>query len=107
MLNVNKYRKGLLLFAVLVIIICVLAIIYTVGDENVSYDSNNVEYNYSYMLKELKGQIGVYKANETTAFDTLDVYVANLPVADQYELATGIYVKDEEKLRAIIEDYIS
>lgn len=106
-MNISKYRKTLSLVAVLVIIICGLAIIYATTNENVAYNSENISYKYQYMLKEQSGQIGVFKSGEDNPFGTLDVYVTNLPVVDQYELAQGIYIENDEKLRAIIEDFTS
>lgn len=106
-MNVKKYRAGLLLSAVLVTIICIIAVVYTRYTQK-KYDNPTIHTpQYQYVLKEYDEQIGVFKANEDMPFRMLNVYTFNLPIVDQYELKEGVLVQDDEKLRIIIEDYES
>lgn len=62
---------------------------------------------YTYVLKEYEDGIGVYRKNESTPFQQLDVVVDTLPEYDQNALKQGMKVKDDTELRRLIEDYTS
>lgn len=60
-----------------------------------------------YIVREYKGQIGVFAENEETPSQIVDVPVDILPEADQKMLKDGITVRGEDKLNSILEDYES
>ncbi len=62
---------------------------------------------YSYIIKEYNGKIGVYKADEKNPFQVIDVPTYLLPPYDKLELQSGILIENEEKLRQSLEDYAS
>lgn len=104
-MNVKRRYATITLIAVLVTIICIAAIVYTKDDRKRNEAPAGERAAYEYVLKSYDDRIGVFKSGEDKPFQTLDIYVQNLPVVDQYELNEGILVQDDKKLRMIIEDY--
>ena len=62
---------------------------------------------YEYTLKELDGQLAVYKFGSERPEMVFNVYVAILPELDQTSLKEGINVSDYSMLLRRIEDFIS
>lgn len=62
---------------------------------------------YSYIVQEYDGKIGVFKASEKTPFQVINMYTSLLPAYDQTELKSGIFIKDESELQQILEDFAS
>ena len=105
-MNVTRYRVVLISM-----IFLISTLIFTAGAKFTSNSEEQLIINtapeFMYYLKETEEKIGIYKYNENDPFRILDVYTYTLPYADQYELESGILVKDDEKLNMIIEDYES
>ena len=60
-----------------------------------------------YKIKEYKGNIAVFEDGEKKPFRVTDIEVKNLPETDQKELKDGIEAPDNDKLQALLEDYLS
>ena len=60
-----------------------------------------------YEIKEYKGNIAVFEDGEKKPFRVTDIEVKNLPETDQKELKDGIEAPDNDKLQALLEDYLS
>lgn len=74
--------------------------------------TNPVDYHYSaqpypYTVQEYNGKIGVFRSNEKTPFQVIDLSPALLPPYDQAELEEGIPIRNESELQKILEDYTS
>ncbi len=74
--------------------------------------TNPVDYNYGaqsypYMVQEYNGKIGVFRNNEKTPFQVVDLSPALLPPYDQAALEEGIPIRNESELQRILEDYAS
>ncbi|MEG0691709.1 MAG: hypothetical protein RR444_01350 [Oscillospiraceae bacterium] len=106
-MRVKLYRISLLIIAVIVIIASIVAFNYMNQSKKNSEKNILPTNDFMYVLKEHEQKIGVYKANETSPFMTIDVYVKTLPSVDQQELKSGIMIQNEDKLKTIIEDYES
>ena len=61
----------------------------------------------TYVLKEYKGQIGIFTSDSSTPDSVLDVTVDALPEYDKQSLQKGIYVTGESQLNSLIEDLTS
>ncbi len=59
---------------------------------------------YPYVIKAYHGNIAVYKNGESTPQEVYDLPISILPEADAKDLETGIFAKDEQELRRLIED---
>lgn len=106
-MEVKRYRLTLVGIIILVIIASLFAVYYKNNKNKPEENTYTNSTEYMYYLKEYNNQIGIYRANEDKPFRIIDVYTTNLPSVDQYELKSGIYVQDDEKLQMIIEDYES
>ena len=62
---------------------------------------------YTYLLKEHQGRIGIFAAGQSEPEMVLDVLVKYLPDHDRQELSQGIAVLDYNELVSRIEDYAS
>lgn len=60
-----------------------------------------------YVVRTYDGKIGVFKNDEKTPYQMIDVEVSSLPQTDQLLLATGIRADNPSDLQQIIEDYES
>ncbi len=74
--------------------------------------TNPVDYNYgaqsyTYLVQEYDGKIGVFRYNEKTPFQIVDLSPAMLPPYDQAALKEGIPIRNENELQRILEDYTS
>ncbi|MBO5938573.1 MAG: hypothetical protein J6Q82_03635 [Clostridia bacterium] len=67
-------------------------------------ESKEEERLQEYLVKEYRGQIGVFSM-DGTLLEILDTYVKTLPEADRALLGEGISVKTKAELNALIEDY--
>ncbi len=67
-------------------------------------DSKGEEKKEEYLVREYRGQIGVFSA-DGTLLEILDTYVKTLPEADRVLLGEGISIKTKEELNSLIEDY--
>lgn len=63
--------------------------------------------NRGYEIKEYNGSIAVFEIGENKPFRVTDIEVKNLPETDRKELKKGIKAPDEERLHALLEDYLS
>ena len=106
-MHIKLYRVSLIIVAVIVIIASIVSFNYIKPKENHAENFNMPSDEFQYLLKEHEQKIGVYRANETSPFMTIDVYVTNLPALDQEDLKRGIMVKNDDKLKMIIEDFDS
>ena len=62
------------------------------------------EASEGYLIKEYRGQIGVFSENGTL-LEVIDTYIKTLPEADRALLGEGISVKTKSELYSVIEDY--
>lgn len=60
-----------------------------------------------YLLKTYDGKLAMFTTDLVVPEMVFDIYVKNLPLLDQQELARGVRVESYDKLTALIEDYIS
>lgn len=60
-----------------------------------------------FLVRTYDGKIGIFKKEENTPFEIIDVDVSSLPQTDQLLLATGIKADSESDLQRIREDYES
>lgn len=60
-----------------------------------------------YTVRTYNGKIGIFKNEENSPFEIIDVEVSSLPQTDQLLLSTGIQTKSDSELQQIIEDYES
>lgn len=61
----------------------------------------------TYIIRSYDGKIGIFKNEEKSPFQIVDVEVSSLPQTDQLLLATGIHADNPSDLQQIIEDYES
>ncbi len=61
----------------------------------------------SYLVRTYDGKIGIFKNEEKSPFEIIDVDVSSLPQTDQLLLATGIEADSTAELQRIREDYES
>ena len=66
--------------------------------------SNDTQESSGYLVKEYRGQIGIFSA-DGTLLEILDTYIKTLPEADRALLGEGIWVETREALNSLIEDY--
>ncbi|EJF42582.1 hypothetical protein HMPREF1141_1043 [Clostridium sp. MSTE9] len=59
------------------------------------------------MVRTYDGKIGIFKNEEKSPFEIIDVDVSSLPQTDQLLLATGIEADSTAELQRIREDYES
>ena len=58
-----------------------------------------------YTLREYDARIGVFRENESTPMQILDICVFTLPETDRTALRSGIRIFSEEELCRLIEDF--
>ena len=100
-------KRKSLIFIVLVTVLISVSFLLFFGFLKNSRDTVAKATEYSYIIKEYDGKIGVYKAEEKNPFQVIDIPVYLLPPYDKTELQSGIPVENEEKLQQILEDYTS
>ena len=61
----------------------------------------------AYVMRTYEGKIGIFKNEDSTPFQVIEVEVASLPETDRLLLENGISFTDVSKLRQAIEDYES
>lgn len=70
-----------------------------------TYDGGRVAYKY-YLCME-KQEIMVYYSDKTTLYEATGMDAVHLPAEERIKLAKGIFVKDDEELYGILENYSS
>lgn len=70
-----------------------------------TYDGSRVLYKY-YLCME-KQEIMVYYSDRTTLYEATGMDAVHLPAEERIKLAKGIFVKDDEELYGILENYSS
>ena len=60
-----------------------------------------------YTIGVFDGKVAVFTVESPQPVEVYDVYIQNLPLLDQQELAAGIPIADRSELKLRIEDYIS
>lgn len=74
-----------------------------------SIKKNNIkaEDEYKYILKDFNGKLAVFEKNKEDPEMIFDVLIERLPEIDILELKKGLKIKDDDELKARIEDFIS
>lgn len=67
-------------------------------------DSADSDDDAVWIIRTYEERIGVFNLNGSLEY-VVDVYVITLPSADQALLKQGIYVKGQDQLTALMEDY--
>ena len=62
---------------------------------------------YQFFLKSQNGKIVIYFGDQKTVYEYTEVAVDHLTQYEQIKLEEGIFVKDEEELYSILENYSS
>nr|WP_253294652.1 BofC C-terminal domain-containing protein [Anaerocolumna aminovalerica] len=70
-----------------------------------TYNKDLVENQF--FLKSQNGKIVVYYGDQKTVYEYTEVTVEHLTQYEQLKLEEGIFVKDEEELYSILENYSS
>ena len=60
-----------------------------------------------YYLKEYMGSLAVFRGDSPTPFKTLEVSTDWMTDEDKLILKGGIYAKNEQELKSLLEDYTS
>ena len=66
---------------------------------------NSENENTVYLVKEYQGHIGVFRDQEPTPFEEIQIEVSIFPEVDQQLLKQGIKAYGPEELNRVIEDY--
>ena len=94
----EEFKKGLTSFELL-----------TFSENKVTlrktYNKDLVEYQF--FLKSQNGKIVIYFGDQKTVYEYTEVAVDHLTQYEQIKLEEGIFVKDEEELYSILENYSS
>lgn len=61
----------------------------------------------SYVLKEYKGKLAVFKENSDIPLEVFDIFTSALPESDRELLKNGITAKSDSELKKLIADYTS
>ena len=85
--------------------ICLFFLCFFIGVKRLNTPAENPSGGY--LLKACAEGVGIYRAGEETPFETVEIPLSLLPLYDQAELETGVYVPDEAALRRLLEDYSS
>lgn len=97
-LTFDEFKNGLTSFELL-----------TFSEDKVTlrktYNKDLVEYQF--FLKSQNGKIVVYYGDQKTVYEYTEVAVDHLTQYEQLKLEEGIFVKDEEELYSILENYSS
>lgn len=97
-LTFDEFKNGLTSFELL-----------TFSEGNITlrktYNKDLVEYQF--FLKSQNGKIVVYFGDQKTVYEYSEVSVDHLTQYEQLKLEEGIFVKDEEELYSILENYSS
>ncbi len=100
-------KRKSLIFIILISILISVSFLLFFGFLKNSKNTVAKATEYSYIIKEYDGKIGVYKSDEKNPFQVIDVPTYLLPPYDKTELQSGILVKDEKELQQKLEDYAS
>ena len=116
MSNIVKLRILMVSFLVMILLILV-AIFLSVDQPRASepissssassLESSASATHSAYTIGVFDGKVAVFTGNSSTPTEIYDVYLQNLPLVDQEELARGIPIDDPQMLKIKIEDYIS
>lgn len=97
-LSWNEYEKGLTSFELMK---------FSPDDIVLRKGYNPEQVVNKYYLKSVNGYIVVYYGDKKTVYDYTSVSVKDLTQSEQQQLEEGIYVKDEDELYAVLENYSS
>lgn len=97
-LPIDEFQKGLLSFELLSFSADRLSLRKT-------YDSNQV--GFEYYVAVFDNEVVVYYSDKKTVFEYTGIFTENLPETELRKLNYGIYVKDQEELYGILENYSS
>lgn len=97
-LPIEEFQKGLLSYELLSFSANKLVLQKT-------YDSNQVSYEY--YMAVFDNEVVVYYSDKKTVFEYTGISTENLPETELRKLNYGIYVKDQEELYGILENYSS
>lgn len=75
--------------------------IYNETENTSNFDNEN------YILKSVNGNLVVYLADGVTVYLDTEKNVSSLPHGDKLRLEQGIEVHSTEKLKKLLEDYVS
>ncbi len=109
----EKAKRNIIIVLVVIAIISmgfaiyIASGIYFFEDENININTQEIAPDYSYVLKDVDGKIGIFMPNEIKPFIVLDIYTITLPDYDRANLLRGINVKDDTQLNQFIEDFDS
>jgi hypothetical protein len=70
-----------------------------------TYNSDVIQYQYFAVV--LDGNVVVYYSDKKTVYEYTGILVSELPEEEQIKLNYGIYIKDQEELYSILENYSS
>ena len=65
------------------------------------------EETMTFFLKEEEGQVVVYHEDQKTPYEYTGILIDNLPEEEQQKLKEGFFVKDEEELYSMLENFSS
>ncbi len=101
---------------VTLVVIAILSVLFAVYIASGIYFSPNelpnpqnqsTTLDYSFVLKDVDGKIGIFMPSEIEPFVVLEIYTLTLPDFDRANLERGINVKDTDELNQFIEDFDS
>ena len=84
--------------------ILVITLTITIVTVIFSFIKVSASSNAPLILKERNGTVALYKGNKIVKIYD-EIVISVLPKSDQEALYSGIIIKNEEQLNAIIEDY--
>ncbi len=86
------------------LLILLVSLSITIAAVIFSYIKVSANNNAPMILKERNGKVTLYKGNQIIKIYD-EIVISVLPKIDQEALNSGIIIKNEEQLDAIIEDY--
>lgn len=86
------------------LLILAIALTITIASVIVSFIKVSANNSPPLILKEKNGTVALYKGNKIIRIYD-EIVISVLPKSDQEALYSGIIIKNEEQLNAIIEDY--
>lgn len=101
----TMYRKCLLITLVIFTLTSIIAIDIVWKNEQQTYSTINLKHNSKYVLKPLDGVVAVYDIKSQNLINITGVYLNTLPEYDQQSIKIGLFVKDDEQLSKILEDF--
>lgn len=97
-MSLEEYQQGLISFE----------LISFSSDKIVLRKTYNSDYmQYKFFIGVVNGEVVVYYSDKKTVYEYTGIESVNLTEEEQMELNYGIYVKDQEELYGILENYSS